>query len=78
MVGCLVSPPWLFSDPEDGGGDIPVPGVNGLAIVVGVGRGLGGRSNLWSSLSLSGESSPERHQNGNEKEAGHVFAAGAA
>ena len=40
MVGCLVSPPWLFSDPEDGGGDIPVPGVNGLAIVVGVGRGL--------------------------------------
>ena len=78
MVGCLVSPPWLFSDPEDGGGDIPVPAVNGLAIVVGVGRGLGGRSNLWSPLSQSGESSRERHQNGNEKEAGHVFAAGEA
>ena len=72
MIGCLVPPPWLFSDPEDGGGNVPAPRINGLTILVRVGWSLGRRSDPWPSLTLGRESDPEGHEDGDEKKADHV------
>ena len=76
VVGSAISSARFFADPEDGGGDVPAPRVNGLAVLVGIGWGLGrggdpGSFSKTSFLGPEGKEDPEGQEAGDEEKAVH-------
>ena len=71
MIRGLVTSAWFLPDPEDGGGDITAPRVGCLAILVGVGRSLGWRTDPGTTLGRGGDNRPGREKKGDAENAKH-------